>query len=249
MKRQEREREFHNRTFAEHSRHAVGKAYSIVKYSRRTFDEAVLRGCEGKDVLECGCGQGTCSFELATRGATVTGIDISDVAIEQASARAASSNQKITYIRMDCEDLTFAPRSFDLVCGVAILHHLDLDKAFSSLAAVLRPGGRAIFMEPLGHNPAINLFRRLTPRLRTVDEHPLLMSDLRLARRYFSSVRVGYFNCLTLLAVPLRQTPLLNPALAILHAADRALFALPPMRRMAWQVVIELSGPVPARRE
>jgi SAM-dependent methyltransferase len=243
LDKQEREREFHNRTFADDSRRSVGGVYSIVRYARRRFEDGVLASCAGKDVLEYGCGQGTYSFALAARGARVTGIDISDVAIEQAQARASREQLPITYARMDCENLTFPSASFDLVCGVAILHHLDLDKAFSNLARVMRPGARAVFMEPLGHNPAINLFRRMTPALRTEDEHPLLMRDLRLADRYFGGVRVDYFNLMTLLAVPLRNTRALNPALAVLNAADRALFAIPPVRRMAWQAVLELSLP------
>jgi len=44
--------------------------------------------------------------------------------------------------------------------------------------------GSAIFIDPLGHNPAINMFRRSTPDLRTEDEHPLLLEDFRLAGRY-----------------------------------------------------------------
>ena len=80
--------------------------------------------------------------------------------------------------------------SFDLVCGSGILHHLDLPAAMRELARVLRPSGRAVFMEPLGHNPAINAFRNRTPELRTPDEHPLLGKDLKLCRRYFGSVEV-----------------------------------------------------------
>ena len=37
------------------------------------------------------------------------------------------------------------------------------------------PGGLAVFMEPLGRNPLINRYRRLTLTLRTVDEYPLMM--------------------------------------------------------------------------
>jgi hypothetical protein len=48
----------------------------------------------------------------------------------------------------------------------------DLSLACSEIARVLRPGGPAIFVEPLGHNPLINAYRKRTPALRTVDEHP-----------------------------------------------------------------------------
>src|SRR3546814_4334755 len=54
---------------------------------------------------------------------------------------------------------------------------------------VLRPGGRAVFIEPLGLNPAIELYRRFTPSARTPDEHPLLRRDFRRFDAAFGSTR------------------------------------------------------------
>ena len=50
--------------------------------------------------------------------------------------------------------------------------------------------GRAqtILKHKARHNPALNLFRKMTPHLRTPDEHPLMMSDLQLARTGFRSI-------------------------------------------------------------
>lgn len=42
-----------------------------------------------------------------------------------------------------------------------------------------------MFFEPLGHNLLINLYRRLTPELRTEDEHPLVACDLERLVNYF----------------------------------------------------------------
>jgi SAM-dependent methyltransferase len=222
----------------------VDAFYAIVRDSRNAFEARLLPGCAGLRVLEYGCGAGTYSFTLAARGADVTGIDISDVAIEQATAEASRRGLPIKYVRMDAERLEFSDSTFDLVCGVAILHHLDLDKAFANLARVLRPGGRAVFLEPLGHNPAINLYRRLTPRLRTEDEHPLLMRDLAVGGKYFNVAGHRFFNLSTLMAVPLRHSRVLNPALDMLSGLDRMLFTIcPPARRYAWQVVLSFEQP------
>ena len=68
---------------------------------------------------------------------------------------------------MNAEVLEFPDASFDLVFGVAILHHLDLDTACAEFLRVLRPSGTAVFLEPLGHNPFINLVRWATPAART----------------------------------------------------------------------------------
>jgi SAM-dependent methyltransferase len=247
--KQERERAFHNQAFAEATRHAAGGFYSIVRDSRRAFESHLLPGCGGLSVLEYGCGAGTYSCRLAELGSRVTGIDISDVAINQAAAQAQRQRLQVTYTRMDAESLEFPDNMFDLVCGVAILHHLDLEKAFAGLARVLKPRGRAVFMEPLGHNPAINLYRRLTPRLRTPDEHPLRMRDLDLAGRYFGRVRNEFYNFSTLLAVPFRQTRMLNTLLDVFNGADRVLFTVcPPARRWAWQVVSVFESPRKADR-
>jgi ubiquinone/menaquinone biosynthesis C-methylase UbiE len=64
---------------------------------------------------------------------------------------------------MNAEATTFPDNSFDLICGSSILHHLNLDKACAEIRRILRPDGGAVFIEPLGHNPLINMFRKLTP--------------------------------------------------------------------------------------
>ena len=117
---------------------------------------------------------------------------------------------------------------------------------FRELARVLRPDGAAIFLEPLGHNPFLNLYRRLTSRLRTEDEHPLRWVDLRRAEAWFGAVELRFFNLTTLFAMPLLKlsVPGLGSLLPALHATDRALFAAAPfLRRYAWNVALVLRSP------
>ena len=106
---------------------------------------------------------------------------------------------------------------------------------------MLRPGGRALFLEPMGHNPALNWYRNRTPELRTPDEHPLLMNDFRLAKRFFSKVDLTFFGLSTLLAVPLAKTPVAAQAMKLCEAADRYLLRLPLLRRNAWFVLMQLT--------
>jgi len=244
--RYEREREFHNVIFDEGTRKAVSKFYSINERSQGTY-QRILRGLStNRDVLEYGCGQGSAAFMLAKDGARVTGIDISDVAIDQARARAEREgiSQQATFQVMNAEVLEFPPNSFDVICGSGILHHLDLQRAYAEVARTLRPGGSAIFIEPLGHNPLINWYRNRTPELRSEDEHPLLMDDLDLAGEYFGVVRRRYFCFASLAAVPLRNAPGFPFILGALDGFDSALFAaIPPARRMAWQVMLGVSQP------
>ena len=243
--RQAREREFHNRAFAGDVRQPASKFYAVGRRARECYYSSLIAHGSGCRVLEYGCGPGSFAFELARHGAAVTGIDISDVAIAQARASAAAERLDVAFAVMDAERLTMAPGSFDLVCGRAILHHLDLDRAAAELSRVLRPGGRAIFWEPFGHNPVINLYRRATPEMRTVDEHPLVAADLEIFRRYFGKVEVRFFTLAPLLAVPFRSWPGFQALNTLLEAVDRIAFrAIPALGRYAWQGVLVLSDPI-----
>jgi ubiquinone/menaquinone biosynthesis C-methylase UbiE len=82
-------------------------------------------------------------------------------------------------MKIDCESLCFDNDSFDLVIGRAILHHLDLSRALPEIHRVLKKNGRGLFIEPLGMNPLINLYRKLTPQNHTPDEHPLKNADFQ----------------------------------------------------------------------
>ena len=165
MGRAEREREFHNEAFSKKVRESVGKYYTITHYSKKHFLDQLLPRCAGKQALEYGCGIDRFAEQLAAHGAEVTGVDISDVAIEMARERTAASGLSgLRYLVMDAEHLEFDDGSFDLVFGSGILHHLDLNRAYAEISRVLNGNGTACFIEPLGHNPIINLFRRFTPR-------------------------------------------------------------------------------------
>jgi SAM-dependent methyltransferase len=78
------------------------------------------------------------------REATCT--DISPGMMRTLSGNAARLGLEVKTARADAESLPFADRSFDLVLGHAVLHHLpDLDRAFAEFHRVLRPGGRIAF--------------------------------------------------------------------------------------------------------
>jgi len=192
--RYQREKEYHNKAFAEDLRHSVDKYYETIQSSRLAHRQAMSPLEPGTLVLEYGCGPGSAAFDLAARGAQVVGIDISEVAIEQSRAKAQELGLVIDFRCMNAESLEFEDNTFDMIVGSAILHHLDLDKAYAELSRCLKPGGRAVFIEPTGHNPLLNLYRRMTPALRTVDERPMRRPDFDRAQRYFSNVQVRYYN-------------------------------------------------------
>ena len=242
QERYERERTFHNWVFSEKARASVGKFYSIVDISERYYRECILaRGVH--DVLEIGCGRGSIA-PLLPRDVCFTAIDISEVAVQEAAGIARANRSAGTYLLMNAEATTFSDDSFDLVCGTGILHHLNLNKACAEIRRVLRSDGFAVFIEPLGHNPLINLYRKLTPSIRSVDEHPLLIKDVRAMRFYFPQVEVRYFCLLSLAAVPFRKWKIFPAVKTTLERVDSCLFrAVPYSRRHAWMMVMIMSGP------
>jgi len=107
---------------------------------------------------------------------------------------------------------------------------------------VLKPQSKAFFYEPMGHNFFINLYRRLTPRMRTIDEHPLLSKDIKFIQKYFDTVGVNYYHLTTLLAVPFRNMKAYENILRFFTAIDSFLFkAFPFSRKYAWYCVIEIT--------
>jgi SAM-dependent methyltransferase len=244
--RYRREAEFHDRTFDAHARRATEGFYSIThSTSKALYRSYVLEHAAARRVLEYGCGPDGHSALLARHGARVIGIDLSAVAIAQNRKQSRRNGAEASeFCLMNAEILGFADASFDLVCGLGILHHLDLKRSLSEIARVLRPAGSAIFLEPLGLNPAINLYRWLTPTLRTPDEHPLQTADLSEFRNYFRQCEITYFHLTSLAAPLLRRTPWFDAVLAALERTDQFLFRrLPFLRKYAWAAAIVLTEP------
>ena len=248
--RQQREASFFDQHFADNTRaHRVGKFYTVATAANRHFRAQIDENCTGQRILEYGCGDGKHALALAHYGAEVVGIDISVEAIRQANAQAHADGleDKLTFEVMNAEALKFPNEYFDIVCGSSILHHLNLDGACRELVRVLKPEGRAVFREPLGHNPLINLYRKLTPKIRTEDEHPLLVHDLETLSGYFNEVHIHYYTLCTLIAVPFRALPGFKGLLAFLEWFDNFLLRLPFIKSLAWQVVIQLEQPLEYR--
>ena len=240
--RLQREARFHDQAFAGNIRTRTGKFYEVARAAKRHYHRLIDEDCAGRRVLEYGCGRGSHAYALAHLGAEVVGIDLSREGILQAvtQGRERGLEQRLAFRVMDAEALAFPDDHFDLVCGSGILHHLDLDAACGELVRVLKPDGRAVFYEPMGHNPLINLYRKLTPRMRSEDEHPLLAHDLVRLAAHFDEARLHYYGLCTLMAVPLRKAPGFRGLLTVLECLDSILLRSPVVRRQAWLVVVEL---------
>jgi SAM-dependent methyltransferase len=137
--------------------------------------------------------------------------------------------------------LPFADASFDGVWGNAVLHHLDADRAGAELRRVLRPGGLAVFCEPWGGNPFLQLARRRLPypgKQRTPDEAPLGPADLRALRRHFPRLAWTGHQLLGMLR-RIRRLP--ASLVAGLDALDRRFLSVyPALKNLCRYVVLTL---------
>lgn len=135
----------------------------------------------GKKILDLGCGKGERCLKYLENGGEVYGIDISPKYIKLAEQKAVAggySKNNFSFKVMDAHSLEFEDNTFDVVTGFAILHHLDFRLALKEVYRVLKPGKRALFIEPLGNNPIFRIARFLTPNARTIDERPFTKSDI-----------------------------------------------------------------------
>jgi ubiquinone/menaquinone biosynthesis C-methylase UbiE len=108
-----------------------------------------------EEALEIGAGTGYFSLNLMLAGAIqrLTATDISPGMLSALEATAVRLGLAVSTEVSDAERLPFNDRSFDLVFGHAILHHLpDLSGAMREFHRVLRPGGTLLFCgEPSRH--------------------------------------------------------------------------------------------------
>jgi ubiquinone/menaquinone biosynthesis C-methylase UbiE len=124
---------------------AAGK-YRADKKANIMIRRLKLRPCD--TVLEIGCGTGEYTKRLAKSGARITATDLSPELLSRASPM-----KNIMLRAENAENLSFGDKSFDVVLGNSILHHLNVKKVFREIARVLRPQGRIMFFEPNMLNP------------------------------------------------------------------------------------------------
>jgi SAM-dependent methyltransferase len=238
--RASREKAFYNDKGAT-SYHVVrGWIWRALGEFRRNAEIKSFYDPAGKVVLDYGCGPGYLTTYLIDNGAvSVTGIDVSEGEIEQAQAKAEQEGlQEVTrFLVADAHATEFPDDSFDLIVGDSILHHLDMRVALAEIGRILRPGGRAVFIEPMWHNPILRIGRALTPTARTPDEHPLTTRDWELCAELFDNFEHHEREFLTIALMPLNlvlpQRAQRVLARVVGASDDRVLERFPSLRKHA----------------
>jgi len=119
-----------------------------VEYRRRFIYEPMFAGLNlaGLQVLDAMCGSGQTTSYLLARGASVTGLDISNEVIDTFQSRWTGAN----VVKRSLLDSGLPDNSFDCVAVVGGLHHIhpNVKAAVREIHRVLKPGGHFCFMEP-----------------------------------------------------------------------------------------------------
>lgn len=201
----------------------------------------------GMKVLDFGCGGGWVSINLARKGATVWGFDISIELIKKARKLVDREklSDKITLEKMAAESIEYNSNFFDLIVGSAILHHTELEITLKNIKRVLKPGCRALFVEPMNQNIFLKIWRKLTPWRRSSTEKALTIEDIHMIKELFPNAELTSFGLFSIFTAGLlllnKNIKFLVGIHQCLEKLDRQVFKLLPfLNRYCAVVVLEL---------
>src|SRR4030042_376142 len=141
--------------------------------SRFSFSDYVLKCCAKfyynqineklaknyEKILDYGCGCGYKHFQFAYSKNHIIGIDISSKSIDHANQQAKEQKLNAEYLVMDCEKMTFANDTFNIVLDFGIFSSLNMEIAINELCRVMKKDGTMICLETYGHNPFMKIKR------------------------------------------------------------------------------------------
>ncbi|MFC1962388.1 class I SAM-dependent methyltransferase [Chloroflexota bacterium] len=127
-----------------------GHPVGLKNFLREKMLLHMLNASKADKVLDVGCASGRQSFLIAEKRAEVTGIDISNNFVKQATSSVKKYGaNNISFMVADIESLPFPPDHFDkILCAEILEHVLNLDDAMNQLLGVLKPGGLLVISVP-----------------------------------------------------------------------------------------------------
>jgi SAM-dependent methyltransferase len=151
-------------------------------------------GYPRKQLLEVGCGVGLDLARFAQGGALVTGIDLSETAIELARQNFAQQGLAADLQVMNGETMAFADSSFDVVYAHGVLQYTaDPARMLREIYRVLRPSGQAILMVYNRYSWLNGLSKLMKVGLEHEDApvlRKMAMSEIRTQLGSFRNVRI-----------------------------------------------------------
>lgn len=262
-KKQKEEAKFHDQwgNSTEVEKIDVKKYFSAAASFDYRLGMELLGDLRGKKILDLGCGLGEASVYFALQKTKVVALDISPgmLACVKKLAKKYRVSNRIELIEAPTEKIPLKNESVDLIFGGNVLHHVDINKTSREIKRVLKKEGKAVFIEPLGYNPIIQIYRHLASDVRTKMERPFTFRDVHLLGRGFRSVcHIEKQLLTTLIFIWFFLGERLNPrkvrywkriideseryekAFRILVKLDSIILKIPLLNRMCWNTVIEL---------
>lgn len=208
----------------------------------REFYYHLLAPLKGKKVMEMACGNGIDACIMAHNGADVHAYDISSESTRLVRQR-AQANDLSDRIQLQVTgdfDQAYAGETFDHIVGYAAIHHIPMEGLAQRVYDRLKPGGCAVFAEPVINSQALYALRRCVPYYfwkPTEDEKPLCDADIQAFARPFDRVQQREFQLVSRIWPMFRQSWTVTAAL---HHLDGLLLRFPVMRRFATVSVFAL---------
>jgi len=219
-----------------------------------------LMPIKNKSVLELGCGLGHFSVYLSKLGGRITGVDFGESVISAAKALAEVNRVDCEFDKCNILNLPYKDRSYEIVLGISILHHLsqaDVISALRETSRVLNSNGIAIFIEPVENSKFFEILQNLVPLgkqgnwgyrpsllcrkewkkyINNLDDRDMTTQELRTASsNLFSSTEIhayGFLSRLQRLTGPKYRSKLIS--------IDKFLFKyFPPLRFYSQMVLVK----------
>lgn len=255
-KRKQREIEYYDRKAKEIGKESLEnirgdfEGFEFYNLESWRFCYNLLRKyCKNKKVLDYGCGNGIHAVFLAKYAREVVGIDLSEKSLGVANRLANNSGlqQKIKFLRMDCEKIEFEDDSFDVVFDGGTFSSLDIKRAIPEISRVLKKDGILIGIETFGHNPLANFKRKINKitkkRTAWAVEHIFKDSDFEIVRDFFAGIQVWYFHFFSWMFFPFLGLPGFKKIFKIIEAIDKNFLRLCFFRKFAFKIVFIFSKP------
>lgn len=223
---------------------------------------------KNKTVLDVGCGLGEASVYFATLGADVIATDISAKMLARTEELASRYNVSVRTHKSTAESLGLSKdEKFDFVYVGNLFHHVNIDETLNGLACHVKQDGLLLSWDPVAYNPLINIYRKKAMSVRTSDEHPLKLADIRKFKRYFKKVECRWFWFTTLSIFLfmylfqkrdpnkerywksiLYEADKWRPIYRPLECIDRVILKVFPFfRPLCWNVVVVANGPISSK--
>jgi len=128
----------------DHDPIAILRAENVLKDLFIQNSLMALQGNKANTILDVGCGGGLLTNSLAKAGYTVTGIDVAENALEMAKKYDATGS--VRYQKANAYELPFGPQSFDCVCIMDFLEHVEFPaQVIKEASRVLKHKGSLFF--------------------------------------------------------------------------------------------------------